>query len=419
MEKPTPFFTISSLSNKQEKSQKPKRRILHIDMDAFFAQIEQRDNPFLKGKPVVIGGPPGSRGVASTCSYEARKFGVHSAMPIQQVQKICPHAVYMPINGRKYSHVSKQIMLILQKFSPKIEPISIDEAFINIMGLDRIYKSEKALGHEIKKAIYAEQQLTCTIGIAPTKILAKLASGLNKPDGLNIIEENKIDQKVYPLPVRELWGIGEATEKSFKKLGIKTIGDLANYSEVKMKKIFGKNGPMMVRAAAGKLDSPVHCLEEIPLEKSVGHEHTFWSDTNDYEHIRAQFLLLVQRVGRRMRKKDLRGRTITIKLRYENFETHTHRKSLTCYTNNENEIFTVAEELFQQIYENGRNVRLVGVSLSNFIQKDIPRLGLPFKDEMRRIKTDQNLTPAVDKIKDEFGENSVWRASSLTVFKKL
>ncbi len=324
----------------------------------------------------------------------------------------------MPINGRKYAHVSKQIMKILGQFSPKVQPVSVDEAFINIAGLGRIYRSEFELGKKIKAKILDETGLTCTIGIAPTKILAKLASGMNKPDGLTIIGPDKIEEMVYPLPVQKLWGIGEATVKILKKLPVITIGDLAKFPEDKLKKLFGKNGPLMAQAAAGKLDSPVLSLNELPMEKSVGHEHTFWNDTDDTEQIRAQLLLLLQRVGRRMRKKNLRGRTLTLKLRYDNFQTLTHRTSFNCYTNNEGELFTVAGELLKHIYEKGRKIRLIGVSVSNLIDKKNSRLELPFMEERKRIKSDQKLLPAVDKIKDSFGENAIWRATSFILFDK-
>ena len=409
---------MNNIAAEKEKPDHRSQLTLHIDMDAFFAAIEQRDNPGIRNKPVIIGGPPGSRGVASTCSYEARKFGVHSAMPIPLAQKLCPHGIFLPVNGKKYAHVSKQIMKILQRFSPIVQPVSVDEAFITIAGLDRIYQSAFELGKKIKAKIVKETGLTCSIGIAPTKILAKLASGMNKPDGLTIIEPDKIEEMVYPLPVQKLWGIGDATAKILEKLPVITIGDLARFPEDKLKKMFGKNGPAMAQAAAGKLDSPVLSLNELPMEKSVGHEHTFWTDTDDLEQIRAQLLLLLQRVGRRMRKKKLRGRTITLKLRYDNFQTLTHRTSFNCYSNNEVELFRAAEELLRHIYEKGRKIRLIGVSMSNLIEKNISRLELPFPDELQRIKSDQKLLPAVDKIKDSFGENAIWRASSFILFDK-
>ncbi|HDL19197.1 MAG TPA: DNA polymerase IV, partial [Bacteroidetes bacterium] len=344
---------------------------------------------------------------------EARRYGAHSAMPLPTAKKLCPHAIFLPVNGAKYVHVSRRLMKILQRYSPQLEPVSVDEAFLNISGLARIYKSEKELGRKIKRDILDELQLTCTIGIASSKILAKLASGLNKPDGLNIIEDEEMERIVYPLPVRKLWGIGEATEKALARLGIKTIGNLACFPELKLKKVFGKNGPLMARAAAGKLDSPVHGLEELPAEKSVGHEHTFRNDTDDVEQIRAQLLLLVQRVGRRMRKRNVRGKTVTLKLRYENFETHTHRTSLNSYTNNEGQIFSLTEQLWRQIYNLKRKIRLIGVSVSHLVEREPAGLELPFRDEQLRIKADDLLLPTVDKIKDTYGENAIWRASGL------
>ncbi len=405
----------------QMKDQEPTRlacskRVLHLDMDAFFAAIEQRDYPLLRNKPVIVGGPVGSRGVVSTCSYEARRYGVKSAMPLHMAQKLCSTAIFIPPNGRKYVHVSRQVMSILQQFSPKVEPVSVDEAFMDVTGLARLYGNEIELARKIKAAIRQQLQLTASIGIAPTKILAKLASGLQKPDGLAIIKQDEIEKKVFILPVENLWGIGKATTKTLAQMGIITIGDLAKYSEIKLKKVFGKNGPLMVQAAAGKLDLPVLSLTEIPLEKSVGHEHTFWNDTADLEEIRAQMLLLVQRVGRRLRRKKLQGRTITCKLRYDNFQTLTHRTSFNRHTNNEAEIFAVAKELFHQAYEDGRKIRLIGISVSNLVPEQNDVIGLPFIAEQMRIKSDEQLYPAIDKIKDTYGEHAIWRACNFEKF---
>lgn len=395
-----------------------EKRILHLDMDAFFAAVEQRDYPFLRGKPVIIGGVPEGRGVVSTCSYEARKYGIRSAMSMAEANRLCPHAVVMSVNPRKYLHVSKQLLSILNKFSPKVEPISIDEAFMAMDGLNRIYRSEEEFGTQIKKEIKKQLGITATIGIAPTKIMAKLASNLEKPDGLTIIKKEDIVDVVYPLPVEKLWGVGDKTVIALNKLNIYTIGDLAKSSDLLLKKVFGIIGPQMVGIAAGKIDSPVLRMDELPLEKSVGHEYTFWSDTKDIEEIQAQILSLVQKVGRRLRKKNLSGRTITLKIRYDNFQTNTHRKSLSIYLQNEMAIYTVAGRLFEINYQQGRMIRLVGVSVSNLIQGAHDVMGLPFQDNLIRSKSDKKLLPAVDKIKDAYGEGSIWRASILKLMER-
>ncbi len=394
-----------------------KKRILHLDMDAFFAAIEQRDHPFLRGKPVIIGGAPEGRGVVSTCSYEARKYGIHSAMPMAKAQKRCPHAVFFPLNGEKYAHVSRQLMALLRQFSPKVEPISVDEAFIDISGMERLFPSEEDLARKLKEAVKQQLRLTCSVGVAPTKVFAKMASNMQKPDGLTIIRPDEIASKIHPLPVENLLGIGKSTTRALHHLGIRTIGDLARTPEAKLRKVFGKNGPMMVQVARGELDSPVLSLEELPMEKSVGHEHTFWSDTADAEEIRAQLLLLVQKVGRRLRKKSLQGRTVTLKIRYDNFDTLTHRTSLNFYTANEMTLFACAQQLFLNKCERGRKIRLLGVSVSNLVKEGANVLHLPFAEEKIWLKADERLFPVIDQIKDEYGEHSIWRASTLQLFR--
>jgi nucleotidyltransferase/DNA polymerase involved in DNA repair len=394
-----------------------QRRILHLDMDAFFAAIEQRDNPFLRGKPVIIGGAPEGRGVVSTCSYEARKYGVRSAMPMAQAKRLCPHAVFVPLNGEKYAFVSRQLMNLLREFSPKVQPISVDEAFMDISGMERLFPTEEALGRAIKKVVWDKLRLTCSIGIAPTKVFAKMASGMQKPDGLTVIRQEEVETRIYSLPVEDLWGIGEKTAAVLRKLGIKTIGQLARESEARLKKVFGKNGELMVRVARGQVDSPVLALEELPPEKSVGHEHTFWDDTNDLEEIRAELLLLSQKVGRRLRKNGFRGRTVTVKLRYDNFQTTTHRTTLTFYTNNDMTLFKTAFHLFLKRYESGRKIRLIGISVSNLVNGTAPAALLPFEEELLWQVSDEKLFPVLDRIKDRFGEHAIWRTTNLILFR--
>ena len=394
-----------------------KRRILHLDMDAFFAAIEQRDHPFLRGKPVIIGGAPGGRGVVSTCSYEARKYGVHSAMPVAKARKLCPHAVFFPLNGKKYVHVSRRLMEILREFSPKVQPISVDEAFMDISGMERLYPDEEKLGRALKQAVKSRLGLTGSVGIAPTKVFAKMASDMDKPDGLTVLREEDIPEKIYPLPVEKLWGIGGRTAQALNRLGVRTIGELASAPEAWLKKFFGKNGAAMVKVARGELDSPVLSPEEMPDEKSVGHEHTFWTDTGDLEEIRSQLILLAQKVGRRLRKNKLKGRTVTVKIRYDNFDTLTHRTSLPFYTANDLTIFTCASRLFHNRFEPGRKVRLVGISVSGLVKGGAEVLQLPFAEEQIWLKSDERLFPAVDRIKDEFGEHAIWRASTLPLFR--
>ncbi len=393
----------------------PRKRIAHLDMDAFFASIEQRDNPLLRGKPVIVGGTVEGRGVVSTCSYEARKYGVHSAMPIREALRRCPHGIFLEGNGGKYVSASRQLMKILFRFTPRVEPVSIDEAFLDITGTRRLYGSEEDLARALKKAIRKELGLTATIGIAPNKIMAKIASDLDKPDGLTVVRKNEIETKIYPLPVSAMWGVGKRTVSVLERLNIQTIGELARTPEALLKKWFGKNGAVLVRMARGELDSPVLPPSELPPEKSIGHEHTFGRDTDELPRIENELLLLAQLVARRMRRQVVWGKRVTLKYRYENFETHTHQLTLGIPTNSDDIIFQSAKKLFAEKFTPGRKIRLLGISVSQLKQGPsgiLPGLSL-FQEPAFQKK--EKLFPVLDHLKDEYGEGIVWRASSLNL----
>jgi len=391
---------------------KPKT-IMHIDMDAFFASIEQRDNPLLRGKPVIVGGTLESRGVVSTCSYEARVYGVHSAMPIREALRKCPQGIFIEGNGAKYVSTSRQLMKILLRFTPRVEPVSIDEAFLDISGARRLYGTEENLARLIKTTIRRELGLTATIGVAPNKIMAKIASDLKKPDGLTIVRDNEIESKIYPLPVSAMWGVGKRTVPVLKKLGITTIGDLARTPEGTLKKWFGKNGIVLVRMAKGKIDSPVLSSSEVPDEKSIGHEHTFSRDIDDFEKLTGELRLLAQLVGRRMRKQGFVGKRITLKYRYENFETHTHQMTLLVSTNLDDIIYFSARKLLQERFPQGRKIRLLGISVS-LLSRQGEDLFLPlsFFDE-KQIEKRKKLSSSLDQLKDHYGEMIILNASIL------
>lgn len=387
--------------------------IMHIDMDAFFASIEQRDNPLLRGKPVIVGGTAESRGVVSTCSYEARTYGVHSAMPIQEALRKCPHGIFLPLNGAKYMTASRKMIQILFRFSPQVEPVSIDEAFVDITGSLHFYKTEENLARSLKATIRRELGVTATIGIAPNKIMAKIASDLEKPDGLTIIRPEEIEAKIYPLPVSAMWGVGKRTHAVLKRLNILTIGQLASASEKTLKKIFGKNGPALVHLAKGEADTPVLFPSQFPDEKSVGHEHTFAQDTDDSEELKAELLLLAQMVGRRMRKHGFVGKRITLKYRYENFETHTHQTTLLAPTYQDDVIFLSARNLLEEKFRKGRKIRLLGISVSQLSrQNETHVLALSLFEEKQKEKR-QRLFSTLDRLKDHYGEMAVMRASVL------
>ena len=246
-----------------------KKRILHIDMDAFFASIEERDLPTLKGKPVIVGSMPGQRGVVSTCSYETRKYGVHSGMPISEAAKRCPHAVFMGVNGRKYTHASTIMVNILNKYSPKVEAVSIDEAYLDITGSTKLYGSEKELGTSLKKDIREHLKVACTVGIASTMVFAKMASNMGKPDGLVILEPEKELDIIGSKKISDLWGVGDKSEKAFKKIGIHTVKDLIETPDKVLERHFGVYGPELKKTAKGENIREVHFFGSNEEEKSV------------------------------------------------------------------------------------------------------------------------------------------------------
>jgi len=387
--------------------------ILHIDMDAFFASLEQRDNPLLRGKPVIVGGTVESRGVVSTCSYEARAYGVHSAMPIQEALRKCPNGVFLRVNSAKYVSASRQLIQILLRFSPQVEPVSVDEAFVDITGSVRFYGTEENLAQLLKAAIRRELGVSATIGIAPNKIMAKMASDLNKPDGLTLIRPEEIETKIHPLPVSAMWGVGKRTQAVLEKLGILTIGQLASASEKTLKKIFGKNGPALVHLARGEADTPVLFPSEFPDEKSIGHEHTFAQDTDDFDELSAELLLLAQMVGRRMRKHGFVGKRVTLKYRYENFETHTHQMTLLTPTDRDGAIFLSVRKLLEEKFQKNRKIRLLGISVSQLSRTNGTLfLSLSLFEEKQKEKR-QRLFSTLDRLKDHYGEMVVTHASVL------
>ena len=293
--------------------------ILHIDMDAFFAAVEQLDFPEYRGKPVIVGADPKDgkgRGVASTCSYEARKYGIHSAMPISQAYKRCPQGIYVRGRMERYQEVSRQVMKILNDFSPQMEPISIDEAFLDISGCIRLLGSPKEIGLSVKNRIKNELHLTASVGIAPSKFIAKIASDLEKPDGLVIVEPENHKQFLRPLPISRMWGVGKKTEPILQVMGIKTIGDLADFSQKKVIDKLGKNGLHFWYLANGIDKRDVNPYEGA---KSISQEITFDEDTRDVKKLKHTLFYLSNELSQLMRKDCLRSKTITLKIRLEDF----------------------------------------------------------------------------------------------------
>jgi DNA polymerase-4 len=333
------------------------RRILHIDMDAFFAAVEQKRHPELIGKPVVIGGggDPSQRGVVSTASYEARKFGVHSAMPLRTAYKLCPDAVFLPVDYREYSRVSRTIKDSLREFSAAMEDVGIDEAFLDISGIDR---PADEVADEIKEKIRSDTGLTCSIGIGPNKLLAKIASDMQKPDGLTIIGEHDVESRIWPLSVRKLWGVGPKTEAHLKSMGIETVGQLAAVPLDILVETFGNAyGNFLFESSRGTDDSPLVTHWE---PKSSSRETTFQHDTDNWQVIARNLADLAREVASDLKKSGYRGRNVTVKIRFSDFETVTRATTLPEPTNSLDMIRKAAFECLARV-ELKKQVRLVGV----------------------------------------------------------
>jgi len=379
--------------------------ILHVDLDAFFASVEQRDDASLRGKPVVVGADPKGgkgRGVVSTCSYEARKFGIRSAMPISKAYQLCPTAIFIPPSFEKYSQASKEVFKIFYDFTPHIQGISIDEAFLDIATSAHLFGTPLETGQKLKDRIRKEVGLTASVGIAPVKMVAKIASDFSKPDGLLEVKEGEVVSFLAPLPIERLWGVGPKTAEVLHRRGIKTIGDIAAMSAVELKERFGEHGEHLFDLARGIDDRDVIEDEEV---KSVSHEHTFEVDTADPEEILRVLSELSENVSRRLRKSGLKGRTITVKIRLKGFQTFTRAETLSERTNFADVIFPTAKEIFKKFYVGGMQVRLIGVRVNNFEDAYVQEsLFTSPKDERR-----EKIHSVLDKIKDKFGEDAIGR----------
>ena len=375
-----------------------QRWIMHVDMDAFYASVEILDNPELKGKPVIVGGRS-SRGVVSTCSYEARKFGVHSAMPLFEARRLCPHAVYLPVRMHRYAEMSEKIMTIFRETSPLVEQLSIDEAFLDLTGMERLGGAE-AIAHKVQERIQAELNLSASVGLAPNKFLAKLASDLRKPHGFVKITPEEAAALLAPMPVAKIFGIGRSAEEKLKQFGIERIGQLAAAEPEILRKVFGINAGQVKLLAQGLDDRPVVSEEEA---KSVGKENTFDFDLTDFASCRDEVLDLSSQVGWRLRRNHLAGHTVTLKVKFADFHTITRSTTSDRLIAWDEEIFALAEQMLRKINVKP-GVRLLGVSVSGlFRPEDEPVLG--FEDNERMQKRNQ----AIDALKSRFGENIIKR----------
>ena len=380
------------------------RDIIHVDMDAFYASVEQLDNPDLAGKPVIVGGDPNKRGVVSAASYESRKFGVHSAMPMSQAIRLCPEAIVLPVRMERYAELSQQIHTIFERFTPQIEPISLDEAFLDVTGSLRLFGDAEKIGRAIKDQIREKLGLIASVGIAPNKFLAKIASDLNKPDGFVIITEENKQRILDPLPVSKIWGVGKVTEKALKSAGINTIKQLREARPEILKSIFGDQTPHALRLAQGMDDRPVESSREA---KSISSEQTFAIDISDKEILLNVLLHQVEDVAQRLRLNGLEAKTITLKLRYEDFRTITRSRTFDHPTNTTQLLWEEAQDVLRQwCRQSAGPLRLLGFGVSSLQKAGTGQRRLFEEPDQQKQK---RLDEAFDKIRDRFGPDALRR----------
>src|SRR5919109_250072 len=381
--------------------------ILHVDMDAFFVSVELLDRPDLRGKPVVVGGQKDQRGVVSAASYEARKYGIHSAMPLRTAGRLCPHAIFLNGHHEKYGEWSERVANILAKFSPVVEMVSIDEAYLDLAGTERLYGPPLATADKLLRTITQETSLPCSGGLATTRLTAKVASDQAKPRGLVWVPPGCEAGFLAPLPVRKIPGIGEVTEKALRALGIETVEQLAAVPQEKLEKIFGQWGDALYRKVRGG-DSYEFVIDAEP--KSISHNLTFGEDTDNVNEMATILSHLSQKACKRLREAGLAARTLTLTIRYAGFETHTRAKTLAEPTQLDADIYAVFQELFRKHRDAKRKVRLLGVSLSHFVHGN-PQLDLLEKERREKLA---KLTKAADRLRDRFGFGKVQFGGSLS-----
>ena len=389
------------------------RRIMHIDMDAFFASVEQRDQPNLKGKPVIVG-IKGTRGVVSTCSYEARRYGVRSAMPIALAEKKCPKGIFIHPNPQKYEYISIKVIEILSKYSLKVEPTSIDEAYLDITGKNHIDEEKTAIS--IKNEIRENLGITCSVGIASNRVYAKIAANMQKPDGLTILNSNEEKQRIYPLPISELVGVGEKSEDILKRMRLNTIGSIAECPETELERVFGKNGLELKKIAKGEGSDKVCTFGEEEDVLSIGNEHTLENDTSNTDFLNTVLLKLTEKVARRLREANYSGRTVTVKFRYSDFETHTKRVSFPFLLREDEKIYSIAKGILHSSHQKGRKIRLIGITVSGLIKSDNAKEGVEMQTDLfQNCIRSEKIIMTIDSLKNRFGESVVFRAGGISV----
>jgi DNA polymerase IV len=380
--------------------------ILHVDMDAFFVSVELLERPELRGKAVVVGGRPDQRGVVTAASYEARKFGIQSAMPLRTAGKLCPHAIFLDGHHQKYTEWSDRVAAILNGFSPIVEMVSIDEAYLDLSGTERLHGPPFAAADKLLRSITKQTGLPCSGGLATTRLVAKVASEQGKPRGLVWVAPGREESFLAPLPVRKIPGIGKITERALIAMGIETVAQIAREPQERLEKIFGQWGKALYRKARGG-DSYEFLVDAEP--KSISQNHTFGEDTSDENAMTAMLSHLSQKACKRLREAGLSSRTLTLTIRYAGFDTYTRSKTLAESTQLDADISAVFQQLFREHRNRKRKVRLLGVSLSNMSHGGEQ---LDLLDAERRAKIEK-LTQATDRLRDRFGFGAVQFGGSL------
>jgi DNA polymerase-4 len=390
----------------EERDLPPHSSILHVDMDTFFVSVELLERPELRGKPVVVGGRPDQRGVVSAASYEARKFGIHSAMPLRTAARLCPHAVFLDGHHEKYSEWSDRVASILARVSPIVEMVSIDEAYLDLAGTERLHGPPFAAADKLLRSITQTTSLPCSGGLATTRLVAKVASEQAKPRGLVWVAPGMEARFLAPLAIRKIPGIGEVTERALRALGIETVEQLASHSQEKLEKIFGQWGTALYRKARGG-DAYEFLIDAEP--KSISHNHTFGEDTDNVQELESLLSHLSQKTCKRLREAGLSASTLTLTIRYAGFETHTRSKTLQDPVRLDNDIFAVFLDLFREHRDVKRKVRLLGVALSG-LTHGAEQLDLLEAERREKL---EKLTKATDRLRDKFGFGSVQFGGSL------
>lgn len=382
--------------------------ILHVDMDAYYASVEERDDPRLAGHPVIVGGTPERRGVVAAANYVARRFGVHSAMSAATARRLCPQAIVLPPRMSYYADISREIRAIFARYTPLIEPLSLDEAFLDVTGSEHLFGSAEAIGRRIKEDIRRELRLVASVGVAPNKFLAKIASDLEKPDGFVIVTPARVQEFLDPLPLGRLWGVGKVTGAAFQRLGLETIGQLRQLTPGAIEQLAGSHGTKLWNLAHGIDDRRVVPDREA---KSLSHETTFAADISHPADLRAWLLELTEQVARRLRRQELVARTVHIKIRSADFHTFTRARTMPRPTNVTEELWSAAAALFDEFAAARRlAVRLLGMGTSGLQTKSVTQQHL-FDNEDRHKQ--KELDTVADAIRDRFGGQALRRATGL------